>query len=128
MTIDKDQSEPLISEARAAFTGFSDWRWNNAKNDYYDGFALWGEYLHADEHGDGTRFFVTFSLRNDGWTGDLTTGQPAFYWSDADIGDAMLVGTLPVGTLGDAIRVLKARMRTLFAALTGETGLPEPNP
>lgn len=127
MILTEDQVELAILEAGAAFSNFTDWTTNNEKNEYYDGFALWGEYLHADKYGDGTRFFVTFSLGNEGWTGNLTTGLPAFYWSDADMDDAMLVGTVPVETLSDAIRVLQTRMRTLFATLAGGMQFPGPN-
>ncbi len=117
MLLKENQIAPVVAEARAAFAGFTNWQTNNEKNEEYDGFAVWGEHHYASGNYNGTTFFVTLRLTEPGWRGDLTLGQPQFYWSSADMGDAILLGTQPAPTLADGIHALKTQMNALFIVL-----------
>jgi hypothetical protein len=121
MVLSDDEVKAAVSEASNAFANFSEWQTNNTKNDYYDGFAVWGRLRYYSDVTDGSNisFFVTFSREVAGWTGNLTIGHPLFYWASTDVGDAILVSTGPEGALSEAIRVLKERVRMLFAMLDG---------
>jgi hypothetical protein len=117
-----------LEKARAAFSRFSDWDYNNEVDGSYSGFALWGEFVSELDESMPRSFFVTFDTYQATWMGHLTIGKHCYFWSEADFGDAHLVESGPCPTLEDAIASLKQRMTDLFRALCGltsETATPE---
>jgi hypothetical protein len=113
-----------IERARAAFPHFTDWECNNAVNESYGGYALWGEFVPEPEEPMASSYFITFDTYDVTWRGHLTIGKHCYYWSSADCGDANLVDTDPCATLDEAIMALKKKMANLFAALSGSAVEP----
>ena len=60
------------------------------------------------------RYFVTFDVYQKHWRGHMTIGQHSYFWSSADVGDAMLFSTKGCATLEDAIAAFKAGLLDLF--------------
>ena len=54
------------------------------------------------------RFFITFDTYQKIWRGHLTIGQHSYFWSSADMGDAVLFSTGDCDTLDEAIAAFKA--------------------
>jgi hypothetical protein len=120
----KSEIRRSIDRVSAAFPSLSDWEHNNEINEFYSGFSLWGKFVHEPNEPMPGRFFITFDTHEATWTGHLTIGQPCFYWSSADCGDAHLLDTSPCRTLDDAITSLKRHLVDLFRALSGSTTEP----
>lgn len=85
------------------------------------GFSVWGYWtIDRPEQFIYRRFFVTFNIYQSHWVGSLTIGQPSFFWSDADVGDANLLDADNCESLAEAITMLKSQMVELlqvFSAL-----------
>jgi hypothetical protein len=111
-----EAAEAALTEVKNSFANFGEWDFNNEVNGDYDGFACWGSAFPPDD--DDPCFFVTFNLTSEGWTGFLTVGQWAYYWSNTNEGDSFLLETDRVPTLAEAIRTLKGRIRSLADRLT----------
>lgn len=117
MVLNDDAMKQAQETVETAFPNVFDWEWNNADDDMYIGFTLWGE-LEYEEPENMANFFVTFNAVNEGWQGHLTVGKPSYYWSSANFGDAHLLSTQLCQTLEAAIQALKNAIRQLAAALT----------
>jgi hypothetical protein len=109
--------QQAIEQVKTNFPHFTDWEYNNEKNEDYFGFALWGEFIFYPENNSNC-FFITFDTSQENWQGALTTGQPSYLWTSADVGDAHLVSTESCQTLEEAIAALKAEMVKLFSAFS----------
>lgn len=110
--------ERVLTYAKAAFRRFDDWEYNNTANEEYPGFALWGMYILDQEETTPRRFFVTFDIYDRAWRGHLTIGQPNYFWSSADFGDAYLLDTRDCTSLEEAVAELKREMADLFRAMS----------
>src|SRR5262249_8685098 len=114
-----------LERVQAAFPCFRDWEFNNEINESYGGFSLWGQFVPDPNESMPRWFYITFATYDEAtWTGSLTIGKPAYYWSSADCGDADLVGTSPCATLEEAITSLQRQMSDLFRALLGSAAEP----
>lgn len=118
MILTDHEIRQAAERAKTAFPNFTDWEYNNEKNEYYSGFSLWGEYSPDPEDLMSKHFYITFDIYEDKWTGCLTIGQPSYFWSSADVGDAHLVATQPCETLEEAITALKTETANLFRAFS----------
>jgi len=96
------------------------WQYRNQPDDEHPGFTVWGEFVLSPDEDRAPRFFITFGLGPDGWPGDLTVGQHAYFWTSADVGDAYLLTTPPCATLEEAIAALKTAMRQLARRVADE--------
>jgi hypothetical protein len=111
--------QQVIEQAKMIFPNLTDWEYQNDKNEDYFGFSLWGQLVLNPEDDLPQRFFITFDTYQENWYGHLTIGQPCYFWTSADVGDAHLLNTKPCQTLAEAMAALKAEMVRLFSALTG---------
>ncbi len=115
-------SETEIQRCQAlvakAFPRFSHWAFVNERNDSYSGFCVWGRY-EAKPDGSCPSWFVTFATYKDQWKGHLSVGKHCYYWSSADVGDALLLDTEPCPRLEETIIALKRDIGGLVAALVG---------
>lgn len=118
MLLEEQEIQQAIERAKAAFPNFTDWKYNNDQNESYWGFSLWGQCILDPEEPMSRRFFVTLNTYEEMWQGHLTIGQPCYFWSSADAGDAHLLDTKPCDTLEDAISALKVEMLNLFRAFS----------
>lgn len=120
MLLTELEIQQVLEQVQAAFPNFTDWEYNNKKNDEYFGFSVWGEFeIKTEELIIPRRFFITLDTNHeDKWQGCLTIGQPSYLWSSADVGDAYLVDTEPSETLQEAITTLKAKIAELLAAFS----------
>ena len=116
MILKEHEIRRALDLAKAAFPRFGNWQYNNEENAEHCGFALWGEFMPDPTESVARRFFVTFDSFKTSWRGNLTIGQHSYFWSDADFGDAHLLGTEDCATLEEAITTLKAEIADLFAA------------
>ena len=120
MFLPEAEIQPTIDKVKAAFPGFTDWEFNNEKNDFYHSFSVWGEFVFDDSTMPRIIFFITFDCWQQKWCGHLTSGKPQYYWSDTEDGDACLVHTGNHDSLDAAIVGIKTKQRGLFAVLCGE--------
>jgi hypothetical protein len=119
MLLTEPEIQQVLEQVQAAFPNFTDWEYNNEKNDEYFGFSVWGEYVANPEELMPRSFFITLDTdHEDKWQGCLTIGLHSYLWSSADVGDAHLVNTEPCGTLSEAIAALKAKILELFQAFS----------
>jgi hypothetical protein len=119
MLLSESEMGRALERVKAAFPAFRDWEHNNAINESYSGFSLWGEFVFEPAEPTAQSFFITFDTYESTWTGHLTIGKPSYYWSSADCGDAHLLDTHACATLEDAIARLKGQIAELFKALSG---------
>ncbi|BAZ48832.1 hypothetical protein NIES4103_14420 [Nostoc sp. NIES-4103] len=110
--------EQVLEQVKNAFPNFTNWQYNNQKNQEYEGFSVWGEFaIKTEELTIPRRFYITLDTdHEDKWQGCLTIGQPSYLWSSADVGDAHLVNTDSNETLQQAIAALKTNITELFQA------------
>lgn len=109
-----------LNAVKARFPDVTDWRYHNEIDDDFLGFTLWGTFALAPDDLTAKRFYITFTQGPDGWRGDLTVGQPAYFWTSADMGDAYLLDTPPCVTLEEAITALKDAMRRFARVVVGD--------
>jgi hypothetical protein len=109
-----------LDTVKARFPEVTDWRYHNEIDDNFLGFTLWGTFTLDPDDLTAKRFFITFTQGPDGWQGDLTVGQPAYFWTSADAGDAYLLDTPPCVTLEEAITALKDAMRRFARVVVGD--------
>jgi hypothetical protein len=109
-----------LDTVKARFTEVTDGRYHNAIDDNFLGFTLWGTFTLDPDDLTTKRFFITFTQGPDGGQGDLTVGQPAYFWTRADAGDAYWLDTPPCATLEEAIAALKKAMRPLAQVVAGD--------
>ena len=118
MLLTENEVQASIEQARTAFPRFDNWQYNNEENADYTGFSLWGEFEIVDDESQvpalPRTYFVTFDTYQKTWRGHLTIGQPSYFWTSADVGDAMLFDTKGCDTLEDAIAAFKAGLLDLF--------------
>lgn len=118
MLLTENDVRASVEQARTAFPRFHNWQYNNEKNEEYTGFSLWGEFDVVDDESPAPawprRYFITFDTYQKTWRGHLTIGQHSYFWSSADMGDAVLFSTGDCDTLGDAIAAFKAGLVDLF--------------
>jgi len=110
-----------IGRAEEAFPRLSGWNHANRIDETYSGFCLWGELILDPNEPMPRRFYVTFDTFEATWAGHLTIGQPNYFWTSADAGDAHLVDTDRCATLEEAIDALRSRIGDLFLSLSGTT-------
>jgi hypothetical protein len=110
--------QKVITQVKAVFPNFADWEYNNETNDAYSGFSLWGQFVLIPEAQMSRHFFITFEIHNEKWRGHLSIGQPCYFWSSADVGDAHLVDPEPCGTLEGAVTALNGEIGDLFRAFS----------
>ncbi len=108
-----------VSQAQAAFPRFSRWEHVNEVNEFYSGFSLWGEFVFDESAAAASTYFITFDTQGEKWRGHLSVGQPCYFWSSADCGDANLVDTEACSELEGAMALLKLRIEDLFHAFLG---------
>lgn len=114
MTISESEKQAVMDLVKAAFPRLRGWDTDYDDGEYRDfgvcGCLRWGK-------GTDVRFFyVTIDLYKGQWSGYLTIGQPAFFWSSAGLGHAYLLD-VKAGTARGAITRLKRSMRKLFDSL-----------
>ena len=63
-------------------------------------------------------FFITLDIYKEDWHGYLTIGQPVYFWSSADAGDADLLRVAGHDSIDEAIAALKTEMLKLFDAFS----------
>ena len=117
LLLEDSDVQKALEQAKAAFPHLRDWEYINEKNEEYFGFCLWGQFVTDNEHQDSAwprRYFITFDTYQKNWRGHLTIGQHSYFWSSADVGDALLLSTGDCDTLNDAIAALKAGLLDLF--------------
>jgi hypothetical protein len=114
MILPEDQVEDTIAIVKDAFPHFQEWEYNNCIDEDYKGFSVWGIFSHGSDPLSQTNFFITFDAYTDQWVGYLTVGQPAYFWSSADCGDAYLLSTECHETLDQAIEHLKSEIFNLL--------------
>src|SRR5262245_25030808 len=119
MLLTKSEIRQSVASIKAAFPRFTNWEHHNELDEFYCGFAVWGEFTPAPHEMMPTRFFVTFDTFETSWRGHLTVGQHCYFWSSASDGDAHLLDTRPCGTLEEAIATLKNEIKNLLTALLG---------
>ena len=112
--------QTALAMATARFPHLTEWQYRNEADDEYSGFAVWGEFTLRPDELMAPRFFITFSLVQDGWQGDLSVGKPAYFWTSADVGDAYLLDAPPCATLEEAIAALKDAMRRFARVVAGD--------
>jgi hypothetical protein len=126
MILSESAIQNALDTVKARFPEVTDGRCHNAIDDDFLGFTLWGTFALDPDELTARRFFITFTQEPDGGQGDLTVGQPAYFWTRADAGDAYWLDTPPCATLEEAIAALKKAMRPLAQVVAGElTGLRE---
>ncbi len=114
MLLTNSEIEQATDRAKTAFPNFTDWEYNNEKNENYFGFSLWGQFILNPEDMMPRRFFITLDTYEEKWNGHLTIGQPCYLWSSTDVGDAHLIDTEFCKTLEDTITALKVEIANLF--------------
>lgn len=119
MLLTENEVQESLEQARTAFPKFDNWEYNNEKNAEYMGFSLWGEFDVDAAKGQRPRwppriYFITFDTYQENWRGHLTIGQHSYFWSSADMGDALLFSTGDCDALDDAIVAFKAGLLDLF--------------
>ena len=117
MLLTENEIQASIEQARTAFPRFDNWQYNNEKNEDYTGFSLWGQFDMVDDESQPAwlrSYFITFDTYQKHWRGYLTIGQHSYFWSSADVGDAMLFSTKGCDTLEDAIAAFKVGLLDLF--------------
>jgi hypothetical protein len=113
----ESEVQQVMERVKTAFPFFTNWEYNNEKNEEYFGFSVWGELVINPEDLMPRRFFITLDKNHENkWQGCLTIGQHSYLWSSADVGDAHLLDTKPCETLEETIVALKAKMLELFRA------------
>ncbi|WP_199249171.1 hypothetical protein [[Phormidium] sp. ETS-05] len=111
MLLTESEINEVLAEVKAAFPKLRNWEYNNEINNYHMGFSVWGDWtIDRPEKFMYRRFFVTFNIYKSHWVGYLTIGQPSFFWTDADMGDAHLLNTDNCESLAEAITMLKSQM------------------
>jgi hypothetical protein len=110
--------QQIIEETKVAFPSFTNWQYNNEKNEDYFGFSIWGEFILDANSLTPQCFFITFDTYNEQWQGHLSIGKPCYFWTSADVGDAHLLDTKPCSCLKDAIFILKLEISNLFRAFS----------
>ena len=118
MILAEHEIKRVIKHVKTSFPNFSNWKYNNEKNEDYFGFSIWGEYTPNPEKNMPRYFFVTIDAYEKNWQGHLTVGLPSYFWSSADVGDAYLLGTKPCMTVEEAISALKKECEGLFEAFS----------
>jgi hypothetical protein len=118
MVLTDSAIQDAFKAGRAAFPHLTNWEHNNEKNDFHNGFALWGEYILDPTDTMRSTYFVTFCAYQDTWRGYWTIGQHAYFWSSTEVGDAYLLSTDACATLADAAMALKADMAKLLQAFS----------
>ena len=118
MILADTEIQKVREKAKTAFPNFSDWEYNNDKNDEYLGFSLWGQFILNPENLMSKGFFVTLETYEQKWRAYLTIGQHCYFWSDADMGDAYLLDTDDYDSVDEAILQLKREMLNLFQAFS----------
>ncbi len=118
MLLTEHEIQHVIEYTKTAFPHFTDWEYNNEINEDYFGFSLWGQFVLEPEDYMAPCFFITFDTYEESWRGHVTIGQPCYFWSSADVGDAHLLDTEPYKTLEDAIAALKEEIINLFRAFS----------
>ena len=113
MLLTESEIQRVSDEAKKAFPSFSDWEYNNEKNDEYLGFSLWGVLVFEPENIMSRHFFVTLDTYQEKWRGYLSIGQHAYFWSSADMGDAYLLTTDDCDSIIEVILALKKQMKKL---------------
>jgi hypothetical protein len=114
LLLTEQEIQQVIEQAKIAFPKFTDWKYNNEVNEEYSGFSLWGEIVLKSDDFMSRSFFVTLDTYEEQWYGHVTIGQPAYFWTSADFGDAQLVDTEACKTFEDAIVALKKEIASLF--------------
>ena len=125
MLLNEYEIQRVLVQAQTAFPNFTEWAYNNEINADYFGFSLWGRYVLDPADPLSPCFFITVDTYEDSWRGYVTTGQPCYLWSSADVGDAHLLSTKPCKTAEDAISALKEEILKLFQAFSSESGLTQ---
>lgn len=115
MVLEEHEVQKALEQARAAFPNLYNWEYINEENRDYLGFTLWGQFEMRDSEGKvpplPRRFFVTLIKVDENWGANLTIGQPSYYWSSADVGDAQLLHSMKqCEKLDDAIVALKEEL------------------
>ena len=118
MLLTETQIQQALIQAKIAFPHFTDWEYNNEKNDEYPGFSMWGQFLFEPDNMMSKCFFVTIDTYQEKWRGYLTIGQHSYFWSSADAGDAYLLDTDDCDSLEDVILALKEEISKLVTAFS----------
>jgi hypothetical protein len=119
LLLTEPEIQQVIEQAKTTFPNFTDWEYNNEKNEGYSGFSLWGQFVLNPEDNSMPRcFFITFDTNQENWYGYLTIGQPCYFWSSADVGDAHLLHTEPCQAIDNAMAALKTEIVNLFSAFS----------
>ncbi len=119
MLLTESEIQQVLEQVKTAFPNFTDWEYNNEKNEEYFGFSVWGELVINPEELMPRRFFITLDTNHENkWQGCLTIGQHSYLWSSADVGDAHLLSSEPCETLSETIVELKAKILELFRAFS----------
>ena len=118
MLLTENEIQESVEQAQAAFPKFHNWQYNNEKDREYSGFSLWGQFDMVDNESQAPSsprsYFITFDTYQKNWRGHLTIGLHSYFWSSADMGDALLFSTGDRDTLDDAIVAFKAGLLDLF--------------
>lgn len=114
MLLTEPEIHGALEQAKSAFPLFTDWDYQNKAGGDYFGFALWGQVEPDPEELMGRQFFITLETYEEQWRGCLTIGMHSYLWSDANVGDAHLLGTDLYVSLEEAIVALKSEIRRLF--------------
>ena len=120
MILSATEIQNAMNAVKVRFPDVTDWRYHNDIDEDFLGFTLWGTFALAPDDLTAKRFYITFTQGPDGWQGDLTVGQPAYFWTSADAGDAYLLDTPPCVTLEEAITALKDATRRFARVVVGE--------
>jgi hypothetical protein len=118
MLLTEPEIQQVLEQAKTAFPNFTNWEHNNEENEEYFGFSVWGQFVLDPEDQMPQRFFITLDTYQDKWQGHLTTGQPCYLWSSADVGDAHLLNTEDCESLEETIAALKTKIVELFRAFS----------
>src|ERR1700678_3084880 len=102
MLLKQEDITRSLKLAKEEFPRLTKWEYSNEIDESYPGFALWAEHVLESEDGLHRCFYVTFTAFESSWTGCLTIGQPSYFWSSADVGDAHLLDTERCATLQEA--------------------------
>ncbi|MHB1556054.1 MAG: hypothetical protein ACYC61_01110 [Isosphaeraceae bacterium] len=119
MILSPPEIQQSVSQAQAAFPLFSRWEHINEVDEFHSGFSLWGELVFDESAASPSTYFVTFDTQGENWRGHLSVGQPCYFWSSADCGDAILLDTEACTELEGAMALLKLRIEKLFQAFLG---------
>lgn len=117
MVLTEPEIQQVISQMKAAFPNLTDWEYNEAIEEEYEGFIVAGCYTLEFGKFDHRRFYITIDASDEFWRGHLSIGMPAYMWTSADFGDAFLVDTEPCQTIEEAIRQLKVQITNLLSVL-----------